>query len=208
MICSIEDGSGGSFLSPLNTIPHNSTKKTKRSERLDSLDLLWRQFFSDPSQWWDIRKSKRDSRSPDFRNKTTKESLWIHGWYTPDWVEEELGKQGLQLADNLHGDLAVEEETKTKKEWQIRQTTQQKEKVRQIHRTTQQEEDALICGKDNLQNSKGNSVINLIASLQVCAKTRNLQKGSKIHSDIVRKGSFEDNIFVATTLVNMYGKCG
>ena len=34
-------------------------------------DYLWRQYFSDPSQWWDNRKSKRNPKGPDFKHKVT-----------------------------------------------------------------------------------------------------------------------------------------
>jgi hypothetical protein len=32
-------------------------------------ETLWRQFFSDPSQWWDCRSEKVNPRYPDFKHK-------------------------------------------------------------------------------------------------------------------------------------------
>ena len=51
-------------------------------------DYLWRQYFSDPSQWWDNWKNKRNPKGPDFKHKVTREALWIDGWYTPRWVRD------------------------------------------------------------------------------------------------------------------------
>ena len=50
----------------------------------------WRQYFADPSQWWDNQENKRNPRCPDFKHKVTRKALWIDGWYTPDWVSDRL----------------------------------------------------------------------------------------------------------------------
>eukprot|EP00250_Pteridium_aquilinum_P009425 c18660_g1_i1 orf=3-413(-) len=44
------------------------------------LDLLWKEYFRDSSQFRDCGNSKRGPRSPDFRHKQTKEPLWMDGW--------------------------------------------------------------------------------------------------------------------------------
>ncbi|KAI5081375.1 hypothetical protein GOP47_0004558 [Adiantum capillus-veneris] len=58
-------------------------------------DFLWRQYFKDPLQWWDNRRTKKGPQSPDFSNKFTKEPLWIDARDNPAWVGEELRKRGL-----------------------------------------------------------------------------------------------------------------
>ncbi|KAI5066600.1 hypothetical protein GOP47_0019224 [Adiantum capillus-veneris] len=77
----------------VSTGKHNCVHKmTGRPE------LLWKKYFSDPSQWWDNRISKISSKSPDFRHKTTKESLWIDSRKNPCWVLEELNRRGLLMS--------------------------------------------------------------------------------------------------------------
>eukprot|EP00250_Pteridium_aquilinum_P020916 c24989_g17_i1 orf=63-389(+) len=61
--------------------PHN--KSAHRSS-----DSLWKEYFRDPSQWWDNRISKVGPSYPDFKHKLTKESLWIDGRHNPSWVGE------------------------------------------------------------------------------------------------------------------------
>ncbi|KAI5054216.1 hypothetical protein GOP47_0030892, partial [Adiantum capillus-veneris] len=60
-----------------------------------NLDLLWREYFKDPSRWWDIRKSKTSPSSPDLRHKVTKQPLWFHSCFNPSWVQEELQRLGI-----------------------------------------------------------------------------------------------------------------
>jgi len=38
-------------------------------------EKLWREFFLDPSQWWDHRSEKANERYPDFKHKETQEAL-------------------------------------------------------------------------------------------------------------------------------------
>eukprot|EP00250_Pteridium_aquilinum_P019584 c24490_g16_i2 orf=1-393(-) len=46
----------------------------------------------------------------------------------------------------------------------------------------------------------------LVALLKACAKQKDLCKGSKIHADILRRGSLKTHHFLGSTLVNMYAK--
>ncbi|KAJ4838267.1 hypothetical protein Tsubulata_022907 [Turnera subulata] len=55
---------------------------------------LWQVFFSDPHDWWDNRKGKKNPRSPDFKHKHTDEALWLSA-DDPPWV-----KRQLQLLDS------------------------------------------------------------------------------------------------------------
>lgn len=55
---------------------------------------LWQVFFSSPYEWWDNRKNKKNSRSPDFKHKDTGEVLWLQP-NDPSWV-----KRQLQLLDS------------------------------------------------------------------------------------------------------------
>lgn len=50
---------------------------------------LWQVFFSNPNEWWDQRKSKRNPKQPDFKHKDTGEALWLSE-YDPPWVKRQL----------------------------------------------------------------------------------------------------------------------
>ncbi|CAM6011824.1 unnamed protein product [Sphagnum balticum] len=38
------------------------------------VEKLWREFFSDPSQWWDHRSEKANVRYPDFKHMKTQKA--------------------------------------------------------------------------------------------------------------------------------------
>ncbi|KAI5061374.1 hypothetical protein GOP47_0023879 [Adiantum capillus-veneris] len=54
---------------------------------MSNVELLWREFFADPSQWWDKRKRKANPNAPDFKHKKTQKALWIDGPNNPGWVK-------------------------------------------------------------------------------------------------------------------------
>ena len=47
-----------------------------------------------------------------------------------------------------------------------------------------------------------------MALLKDCTKKKDLQQGTKLHADIIKRGLLEKNPYLATTLINMYAKCG
>ena len=47
-----------------------------------------------------------------------------------------------------------------------------------------------------------------VASLKACAKKKDLYKGIKLHHDIQEKGLLEKSPYLASSLINMYSKCG
>ncbi|CAM6038172.1 unnamed protein product [Sphagnum compactum] len=53
-------------------------------------EKLWREFFVDPSHWWDHRPEKTNERYPDFKHKKTGEALWIEDRRNPAWVAGEM----------------------------------------------------------------------------------------------------------------------
>eukprot|EP00250_Pteridium_aquilinum_P019720 c24549_g5_i1 orf=450-935(+) len=48
----------------------------------------------------------------------------------------------------------------------------------------------------------------LVALLKACAKYKDLYKGSRVHAAILKKGLLKKNIFIGSTLIHMYAKCG
>ncbi|KAL6217469.1 hypothetical protein ACLB2K_010686 [Fragaria x ananassa] len=63
---------------------HSFTKHTETTQE------LWQAFFANPGEWWDNRKTKRNSKYPDFKHKDTGEALWIEGRNNPPWVKSQL----------------------------------------------------------------------------------------------------------------------
>ncbi|KAK2992324.1 hypothetical protein RJ640_020317 [Escallonia rubra] len=71
------------------------TPKDKWKNRLH----LWQVFFSNPNEWRDNRKNKKNPKQPDFTHKDTGEALWL-GRYDPPWVERQLQLHDARLAGN------------------------------------------------------------------------------------------------------------
>ncbi|KAK3039380.1 hypothetical protein RJ639_027629 [Escallonia herrerae] len=71
------------------------TPKDKWKNRLH----LWQVFFSNPDEWRDNRKNKKNPKQPDFTHKDTGEALWL-GRYDPPWVERQLQLHDARLAGN------------------------------------------------------------------------------------------------------------
>ncbi|XP_024536948.1 pentatricopeptide repeat-containing protein At1g11290, chloroplastic-like [Selaginella moellendorffii] len=60
---------------------------------------------------------------------------------------------------------------------------------------------------EKTESSASASIGVLLAALKACLVTRDLQAGKKVHSDASYAGHASD-VFIATTLINMYAKCG
>ena len=80
----------------------NGVGETSR-ERYNNRYNLWQVFFSDPHEWWDNRKNKKNSRLPDFKHKHTHEALWIRP-DDPPWV-----KRQIQLLDSAMAEPCMRE---------------------------------------------------------------------------------------------------
>lgn len=67
-----------------------------------AMDALWREFFADPTAFYDNRTSKKNPNGPDFAHKTKtdakgyKQGLWIIDRYgkNPSWVPAALAQAG------------------------------------------------------------------------------------------------------------------
>ncbi|KAH7432824.1 hypothetical protein KP509_07G041900 [Ceratopteris richardii] len=54
----------------------------------------------------------------------------------------------------------------------------------------------------------GNDVLSLVASLKICAISKDLLAGNRIYVDSVRKGLLSKNTSLGNTFISMYSKCG
>eukprot|EP00250_Pteridium_aquilinum_P006970 c16782_g1_i2 orf=2-343(-) len=48
----------------------------------------------------------------------------------------------------------------------------------------------------------------LLDLIKACSKQRDLLKGARLHADILKRGLLEKDMYVSTTLLHMYAKCG
>ena len=68
-------------------------------------------------------------------------------------------------------------------------------------------EEALNLMKEMQTHNISPNTFVLVSGLKVCGDARDINQGSVIHSDIVKKG-LQNETFIANTLVDMYAKCG
>ncbi|XP_057718166.1 protein OSB1, mitochondrial-like [Arachis stenosperma] len=85
-------------------IGHEGHKRLESIEAADSIQNnqnrlhLWHVFFSNPYEWWDHRKSKYNTKQPDFKHKDTGEVLWLSK-YDPPWVRKQLELLDSKIAE-------------------------------------------------------------------------------------------------------------
>lgn len=84
---SIGGGTLETFVEREGPPPKVKKKFFKDTERREK---LWREFFLDPSQWWDGRPEKMSASYPDFTHKESQEGLWLDDRDKPSWVEAEV----------------------------------------------------------------------------------------------------------------------
>ncbi|KAJ7517806.1 hypothetical protein O6H91_21G040700 [Diphasiastrum complanatum] len=158
-------------------------------------EQLWREFFSNPSQWWDNRFTKISPKYPDFKHKCTLEGLWVDCWLNPSWVNEKMASMALghiQSGDGLrsrlpgsfcNGDMV----SKLCQEGRLKEALHIVELM--VQQTTIAPIGAYVC------------------LLKCCSKKKALAEGRQVHALIVQS-VLDSNIFLANTLVHMYSKCG
>ncbi|KAH9551807.1 hypothetical protein CY35_09G032400 [Sphagnum magellanicum] len=146
----------------------------------------WREFFANPSQWWDHRLEKEDTRHPDFTHKETKDALWLDSNANPPWVVMELAA----MAPNTVP-LSIFS-------WNVRLAKYVK--GGQPHKTMelfqQMQDEGMIPDK-----------FTFVRVLNACARVRALEEGRQIHSQIIQSGC-ESDVYVANSLIDMYANCG
>ncbi|XP_024517303.1 pentatricopeptide repeat-containing protein At3g09040, mitochondrial-like [Selaginella moellendorffii] len=150
-----------------------------------SEERLWRKFFEDPSLWWDNRRNKRSPSYPDFKHASTGECLWIHSRLCPSWVSTKL-----QRLDERPTFRSTSDTTKS------RTATGEKERTEPLR----------IYNRFRELGIKPRVSV-VLGALKACSSSRDLETGRKIHATVLENGDCH-NIFVASSLVDMYAKCG
>ncbi|CAK9265225.1 unnamed protein product [Sphagnum jensenii] len=89
-----EEGSPSwaSLLPPVGTSTPQISGNYSGAKAYQDMEMVWNEYFSDPTQWWDNRGKKQNPRYPDFKHKTTNEALWVDSYKTPEWVPDQLEK--------------------------------------------------------------------------------------------------------------------
>lgn len=217
---------GSTILDVTASLPTERPEERLAFARADKLDIVWQDFFRHPSQWIDIRNTKTDPHSPDFKHKTTEDSLSID-WLNPCWVQDELRRRGLKPSSSVtkakDGSISAELEISSARgdgqaqaqDGESLPQNTQSETLQSHHSTTNAAEQfEMPSANDDISNVQENNredtraCIALVASLKACADQGNLCKGIALHTDIVRQGLLESNLIIGGAVVNMYAKCG
>ncbi|KAH8940749.1 hypothetical protein BDL97_14G001600 [Sphagnum fallax] len=150
------------------------------------IEKLWRQFFSDPSQWWDCGPEKVNSNYPDFKHKHTQDGLWLVDRRNPTWVRA-------QLAAMAPGTVQLHMFS-----WNTRLARYVK---------AGQHEKTIELYQEMQQKGMSPDSFTFVPVLNACASLRALEAGRKVHEEIIQSGCKAD-VFVGSSLVDMYSKCG
>ncbi len=149
-------------------------------------EKLWRQFFSDPSQWCDCRQEKVNERHPDFKHKRTQAALWLDNRQNPPWV-------GAKLAAMAPGTPQLDSFT-----WNRRLAR---------YVAAGRPEKTLELFREMQQKGMTPDRFTFVPVLNACASLRALEEGRQVHAQLIQTGC-EADVFVGTSLVDMYAKCG
>ncbi|CAK9867352.1 unnamed protein product [Sphagnum jensenii] len=149
-------------------------------------EKVWREFFSDPSQWWDCRPEKVNARYPDFKHKKTQDALWLGDRRNPPWVAAGVAAMapGTVQMDSFSWNRRLAKYVKTG----------EYEKTMELFKQMQ---------KRGMRPDR----FTFVPVLNACAGLRALEEGRRAHQLIMQTGC-EADVFVGSGLVDMYAKCG
>ncbi|KAH8935595.1 hypothetical protein BDL97_17G036900 [Sphagnum fallax] len=149
-------------------------------------EKVWREFFSDPSQWWDCRPEKVNARYPDFKHKKTQDALWLGDRRNPPWVAAGVAAMapGTVQMDSFSWNRRLAKYVKTG----------EYEKTMELFKQMQ---------KRGMRPDR----FTFVPVLNACAGLQALEEGRRAHQLIMQTGC-EADVFVGSGLVDMYAKCG
>ncbi|CAM6129666.1 unnamed protein product [Calypogeia fissa] len=150
------------------------------------VEKLWREFFSDPSQWWDHRSDKANIKYPDFKHKKTQAPLWLDGKLNPPWVESELAALA---PGSVHWNV-----------FSWNKLLLRHVKAGEFQKTIE------LFGQMQQQGIRPDR-FTFPPVLNACAGLRSFDDGIRVHERIKQVGC-EKDVYVGNSLVDMYAKCG
>ena len=68
--------------------------------------------------------------------------------------------------------------------------------------------EALKCAERMRSEGLSSDIVTYICILKVCGKTKDLEKGTEIHNQILNRGFIGKDVMLGNALVDMYAKCG
>ncbi|KAH8937689.1 hypothetical protein BDL97_16G041200 [Sphagnum fallax] len=150
------------------------------------VEKLWQEFFSDPSQWWDHRLEKANAKYPDFKHKKKQAALWLGSLWNPPWV-------GPELAAMAPGTVQVSIFS-----WNTRliRSVEAGEYEKTLKLFQQMQQEGMIPNR-----------FTFVPVLNACTNLQALEEGRHIHVQIMQS-CCESDVYVGTSLVDMYAKCG
>ena len=145
------------------------------------IEKLWRQFFSDPSQWWDCRPEKVNSNYPDFKHKHTQDALWLVHRKNPTWVRAQLAAMapGTVQLDMFSWNRRLARYVKAG----------QHEKTIELYQEMQ-------------QKGTAPDTFTFVPVLNACASLGALKEGRQVHEQIIQSGC-EVDVFLGYSFVHM-----
>lgn len=176
--------------------------------KVQVVENLWRDFFADPSEWLDNRKTKRSSSSPDFVNFSSKEALWIDGRLNPSWVQAKL--EELAQAPPARGQRVAFQSNHT--------CVELENKCGRLARAESGLEDLRkLCERGQLNEvlqaverlkQEGCRIATIITSLLgVCISNRDLRLARAVDRLAVN-GGLGPHSFLGSLLIRAFGACG
>ncbi|CAM6067263.1 unnamed protein product [Sphagnum tenellum] len=170
-------------------LPRVHGKETEATLRVHGncqREKLWREFFLDPSQWWDHRSEKTNERYPDFKHKKTQEALWLDDQQKLPWVAAGIAAMAPGTVQ-LNIFAWNQKLTKYVKDGQP-------EKAMQLFQQMQRE-------------GMSPDTFTFVQVIKACAGLGTLEDGRRVHKQLIQSG-LESDVFVCNSLVDMYAKCG
>ncbi|KAH8938576.1 hypothetical protein BDL97_16G091400 [Sphagnum fallax] len=184
-------------------------------------EKLWRQFFSDPSQWCDCRQEKVNERHPDFKHKRTQAALWLNNRQNPPWVGAKLAAMApgtpqldsftwnrrlASLVDMYAKCGRMEDAARVFNNMPSRAVVSWNAMILGHVRCAQGQK-ALVLFQQMQEKGVRPDSVTYVGVLNACASVVALEEGRCTHKQIIQNG-WDSNVFVATSLVDMYAKCG
>ncbi len=126
-----------------------------------------------------------NAKYPDFKNKKTKAALWLADRWTSPWVKAEMAAMtpGTIQLDVYSWNRRLSKYVKAGKY----------QRVMMLYQQMQHEGLRL-------------STFTFVPVLTACANLRALEDGRCVHQQVIQNGC-ESDVFVATSLIDMYTKC-
>jgi pentatricopeptide repeat protein len=138
-------------------------------------------------QWWDGRPEKLNVRYRDFKHKITGDGLWLDDNRNPPWV-------AAKLATMVPGTVQL-----GRFSWNTR--------LARYVKAVQHEKVMELFQQMQLEGGENPNSCTFVLVLNSCASSRSLEDGKRAHEQIIASGC-EVNVFVRSSFVDMYAKCG